>query len=71
VGDSLYIPAGSAIEGATPKNGGSYVITAVTATTIVATKVLDKAGAAGAVTAPEAVAATACLKRKSPFALGL
>lgn len=58
VGDTLYIPAGSVIEGGTPKNGGSYVITSVTNTTIVATKVLDKAGAAGAVTAPEAVGAT-------------
>lgn len=59
VGDSLYIVAGSAIQGGTNRNRGSYVITSVTSTTIVATKLLDAAGAAGAVTAPEAVAATA------------
>lgn len=59
VGDSLYIPSGSAIQGATNANRGSWVITAVASTTITATKLLDAAGAAGAITAPEAVAATA------------
>lgn len=59
VGDSVYIPSGSVIQGATNANRGSWVITAVSSTTIVATKLLDAAGAAGAITAPEAVAATA------------
>ncbi len=58
VGDSLYIVAGSVIQGATNHNRGSYVVTAATATTIVATKLLDAGGAAGAVTAPETVAPT-------------
>lgn len=58
VGDSLYIPSGSVIQGATNKNRGSYVITAATSTVITATKLLDSTGAAGAVTAPETVAAT-------------
>lgn len=56
-GDALYIPSGSVIQGATNKNRGSYVVTAATSTTITATKLLDAAGAAGAVTAPETVAA--------------
>ena len=58
VGDSLYVPSGSAFQGGTNKNRGSYVVTAVTSTTIVATKLLDSSGAAGAVTNPEAVSAT-------------
>ncbi len=58
VGDSLYVPSGSAIQGGTNKNRGSYVVTAVTSTTIVATKLLDSSGAAGAVTNPEVVSAT-------------
>ena len=58
VGDSIYIPSGSVIQGASNENRGSYVVTAVTTTTISATKLLDAAGAAGACTAPVAVAAT-------------
>lgn len=56
IGDTLYIPSGSVIQGATNKNRGSYVITQVTPTTLTATKLLDDAGGAGSLTAPESVA---------------
>jgi len=61
VGDTLYIPSGSVIQGATNKNRGSYVVTSVTNTVVVATKLLDDSGGAGALTAPESVAATAAV----------
>lgn len=58
-GDTLYIPATSAIKGATNKNIGSYVITSATTTTIVATKLMDGTGTPGTLTPPEAVVSTA------------
>lgn len=58
IGDTLYIPSGSVIQGATNKNRGSYVVTQVTPTTVTATKLLDDSGGAGALTAPESVAIT-------------
>lgn len=57
-GDTLYIDSGSAVQGATNKNRGSYVVTAATSTTIAATKLLDDAGAPGSLTSPEAVSST-------------
>jgi hypothetical protein len=58
VGDTVYIPSGSVIQGATNKNRGSYVVTSATTNTIVATKLLDASGSPGAVTAPETVTST-------------
>jgi hypothetical protein len=61
VGDTLVIPAASAIAGAGNANVGAYVITAVSALTITATKLSDaaKPGAViGTITAPLTVAAT-------------
>jgi hypothetical protein len=61
VGDTLVIPAGSAIAGASNANVGGYVITGATSTTINATKLSDaaKPGAvAGVITAPAAVSST-------------
>lgn len=61
VGDTLMIPAGSAIAGAGNANVGAYVITAVSTTTITATKLSDAAkpaAAIGVITAPVTVAAT-------------
>lgn len=61
VGDTLVIPAGSAVEGAANANVGAYVITAVSPNTVTATKLSDaaKGGAAiGTITAPAAVGAT-------------
>lgn len=61
VGDTLVIPAGSAIEGTSNDNVGAYVITSVTPTVIGATKLSDagKGGAVpGTITAPIAVNAT-------------
>jgi hypothetical protein len=58
VGDTLVIPAGSAVAGAGNANVGAYVITAASATVITATKLSDaaKPGAvAGVITAPVAV----------------
>lgn len=66
VGDTMFIPSGSAIQGATNKNRGSYVVTGATAQTILATKLLDNAGAPGAVTAPENVASTPVLDGVAP-----
>jgi len=60
VGDTMIIPAGSAIVGAANANAGSYVVTAVSSTTITAIKLSDhnKPGAAaGTVTAPANVGA--------------
>lgn len=58
-GDTFYIPTGSAVQGGTNKNRGAYVVTSATTNTIIATKLLDNAGAPAAVTAPESVASTA------------
>lgn len=63
VGDTVVIPTGSVIAGASNQNVGGYVVTAATSTSITATKLSDaaKAGAvAGTITAPIAVAAVAC-----------
>jgi hypothetical protein len=57
VGDTLFIPAATALSTANATLGGGYVVTAVTATTIVATKLANTA--AGAVTVPTNLAATA------------
>jgi hypothetical protein len=62
VGDTLSIPAGSAIAGAGNANVGAYVVTAVSPTTITATKLSDAAkpsAVIGTITAPVAVGATA------------
>lgn len=58
VGDTIYIPTGSAIQGGTNKNRGAYVVTSATSNTIIATKLLDNTGSPGAVTAPENVSST-------------
>jgi hypothetical protein len=58
VGDTLYVPSGSAFAGAANANVGSYVVTAATSTVITATKLLDASGAANALTAPVGVSAT-------------
>jgi hypothetical protein len=57
VGDTLFIPAATALSTANATLGGGYVVTAVTATTIVATKLANNA--AGAVTVPTNLVATA------------
>lgn len=63
VGDTLYIPTGSVIDGgAGDQNVGGYVVTAATSNSITATKLSDagKAGAvAGTITAPVAVTSIA------------
>jgi hypothetical protein len=60
VGDLMYIPTGSVIEGGSSQNAGSYVVTAATSTVISATKLLDADGAVGnEKTAPVAVGAVA------------
>lgn len=72
VGDTLWIPSGSAFQGGTNKNRGSYVVTAASATSITATKLADfTGGTPGTVTPPEsvapaAVAATTDIKCYSP-----
>ncbi len=58
VGDSLYIPSGSAIQGGSNQNRGSYVVTAATSNTVSATKLRNASGSPGTVTAPAAVGAT-------------
>jgi hypothetical protein len=57
-GDTVYIPAGSAIAGAASANCGSYVVTAATTAVITATKLLDASGTPNQLTAPVAVSAT-------------
>lgn len=59
VGDTLYIPSGSAFEGAGNENRGSYVVTSATTSVIGATKLIDDAGVVGTLTPPIAVASTA------------
>ncbi len=63
VGDTVVIPSGSVIKGATNKNRGAYVVTAATSTIISCTKlsnVNDGTSAIGAaVLGPEAVSAVA------------
>jgi hypothetical protein len=56
-GDTLYIPAGSVIEGATNKNPGSYIVTGASSSQILATKLLDATGGPAALTPPENVSA--------------
>jgi hypothetical protein len=53
-GDTI---AATAFHSGADENAGSYVVTAATSTTIVATKLLDASGGAGALTAPVAVPA--------------
>lgn len=60
VGDTLTIPVGSIIAGAADANVGAYVVTAVSSTTVTATKLSDaaKTGAVvGTITTPVDVAA--------------
>lgn len=49
--------AATNLAGGLDENAGSYVVTSATSTTIVATKLLDASGGAGALTAPVAVPA--------------
>lgn len=58
VGDTFYIPTGSAIVGAGSANIGSYVVTAATANVISATKLMNATGGIGSLTAPVAVGST-------------
>lgn len=58
-GDTLWIPSGSVIAGASNENRGAYVVTAATATTITATKLLDATGTPAQLTAPANVASVA------------
>lgn len=58
VGDTLYIPTGSAIAGAGNVNVGSYIVTAATANTISATKLANATGSATPVNAPANVSST-------------
>lgn len=57
-GDTMYIPSGSVLAAANAAAAGSYIITAATATTITATKLLDVTGAFNALTPPTAKTAT-------------
>jgi hypothetical protein len=59
IGDTLYVPSGSVLATANAAAAGSYVVTAVTATVISATKLLDVTGAPSALTPPTAKTATA------------
>jgi hypothetical protein len=52
VGDSLWIPAGSALASVHATNAGSYIVTGATASQILATKMLDVTGAHNALSAP-------------------
>lgn len=58
VGDTLYIPTGSAIQGAGGENVGGYLITSVTTTGLVALKLSDLTQAAATVAPTLIVAAT-------------
>jgi len=59
IGDTLYIPTGSALQGAGNENRGSYVVTAATTTVVTATKLRNNAGTTPlVVTAPASVGAT-------------
>lgn len=63
-GDTLMVPAGSAVAGAGNANVGAYVVTAATSASITATKLSDAAkpgGVPGVITAPVNVASTAVL----------
>ncbi len=59
VGSTLWIPAGSAIAGASSANIGSYVVSGASASVITAVKKLNATGSPNALTAPVAVASTA------------
>lgn len=74
LGDTLYIPATSPISGGADQNAGSYVVTSATNNQILATKLLDAAGAPGTLTPPVnvgsiAVAATTDLQAWSPVTI--
>ncbi len=77
VGDTLYIPANSPLSPPSDENAGSYVVTAATASQILATKLMDAAGAPGTLTAPistvgsVAVAATTDIQAWSPVTITL
>lgn len=60
-GDTLYIPATSPLSPGLDANAGSYVVTAATANQILATKLMDAAGAPGTLTAPANVGLTAVI----------
>src|SRR6202142_2336957 len=53
-GATLYIPAASVLASVHANNAGSYIVTAASATTISATKLLDVTGAHNALTPPTA-----------------
>lgn len=57
-GDTMYIPSGSVLATANAAAAGSYIITAATANTITATKLLDVTGAFNALTPPTNKTAT-------------
>jgi hypothetical protein len=64
IGDTLVIPVGSVVEGASQENVGAYVVTAVTASTLRATKLSDAgkvtpAPVIGTITNPADVSAAA------------
>jgi hypothetical protein len=79
VGDTLVIPSGSAIAGGSEQNVGAYVITAVTSTTLRATKLSDAgkvspAPVIGTITnpvdiGPVAIAATTDASAHSPVTI--
>jgi hypothetical protein len=80
VGDTLVIPAASVLAGGADENVGAYVITAVSPTTVTATKLSDAAKPAavpGTITAPANVGAASIvsttddLKAYSPVAITL
>jgi hypothetical protein len=57
VGDTLFISTTSVVKGGSSQNCGSYVVTAATASTITATKLMDATGSPGALTTPVTVSA--------------
>jgi hypothetical protein len=52
IGDTLFIPAASVLASVHANNAGSYVVTGVSTSQILATKVLDVTGAPNALTPP-------------------
>lgn len=75
VGDTLFISTTSVVKGGAGQNQGSYVVTAATASTITATKLMDATGAPGTLTTPITVGAasivstTADLRGFSPVTI--
>jgi hypothetical protein len=58
-GDTLWIPAGSALAGAGSANCGSYIVTSASAASITARKLIDHTGTPAQLTSPVNVASTA------------